>query len=359
MAIEVDIDKKLKGFSLQSKFYKGAGRFGILGASGCGKSMTLKCIAGIETPDSGRIVLNDRVLYDSNDRINLKPQKRNVGYLFQNYALFPNMTVEENIGAGLKVKKEEKAFMVEECIKRFQLKGLEKHFPWQLSGGQQQRCALARIIVYKPEVIMLDEPFSALDSYLKDMLKDQLLELLEDYKGDVLIVTHSRDEIYKFCDELVVMTEGKSLLQGKTKEVYQNPVYAEAAKLTGCKNISPIKRLSSHRLYASHWGLELETNGEIEKDIRFVGIRAHNILPLQNKVETNCMKIDIRYRSETPFEIQYTVINHDENSFNISSCEEEDNVIRWYIMKSQYKKDWNEQNTEYLKFPKDQLILLK
>ena len=173
LQLGVEIKKKLKEFDLDISFSAGKGCLGILGPSGCGKSMTLKSIAGIVTPDSGRIALQyakgeaagGRVLYDSALKINEKPQMRRVGYLFQNYALFPNMSVEENIAVGLKGMEKKKA-KVGEMIERFRLTGLEKRYPGQLSGGQQQRVALARILAYEPEALLLDEPFSAMDTYL-------------------------------------------------------------------------------------------------------------------------------------------------------------------------------------------------
>ena len=171
MSLSVDIRKKLEGFTLDIAFRTENRVTGLLGASGSGKSMTLKCIAGIEQPDEGRIVLNERVLYDSEKGINLTPQKRRVGYLFQNYALFPNMTVETNIAVGLSGSKKEMEETVREMVLRFHLEGLEKRYPGELSGGQQQRVALARIMAYKPDVIMLDEPFSALDTWLREQLQ--------------------------------------------------------------------------------------------------------------------------------------------------------------------------------------------
>ena len=168
MAIDVKILKKWGEFCLDIRFQSQSKRIGILGASGSGKSMTLKSIAGIETPDSGYIEIDGNILFDKETKINLKPQKRKVGYLFQNYALFPTMTVEQNIAAGLKGKKPVLRRRVGEMVRKFGLTGLENRYPHQLSGGQQQRTALARIMAYEPKVILLDEPFSALDMYLKD-----------------------------------------------------------------------------------------------------------------------------------------------------------------------------------------------
>ena len=155
MSLKVDIRKDLGGFRLDVKFEAESGVTCLLGASGCGKSMTLKCIAGIDKPDDGRIELDGRVLYDSKEKIDLPPQQRRVGYLFQNYALFPNMTVRQNILCGLCREKDraEKEKRLGEMVKMLQLEGLENHKPHQLSGGQQQRVALARILVSDPQLL--------------------------------------------------------------------------------------------------------------------------------------------------------------------------------------------------------------
>ena len=191
MSLYVDIEKRLGAFRLKSKFEVADETLALLGASGCGKSMTLKCIAGIVTPDRGRIVLNGRVLFDSEKKIDLTPQQRRVGYLFQQYALFPNMTVEQNILCGIRAgSRSEKRSLAAEKLRMFRLEGLEKKYPAQLSGGQQQRVALARILCSEPQAILLDEPFSALDSYLKWNLELELSDLLAGFHGPILWVSH-------------------------------------------------------------------------------------------------------------------------------------------------------------------------
>ena len=275
MSLQVEIKKRFSGFSLEVSFHTETGVLGILGASGSGKSMTLKCIAGIETPDEGRIVLGDRVLFDSSKGINLSPQKRRVGYLFQNYALFPNMTVEANIMAGLQGSRQKKQAAAAGMVERFKLEGLEKRYPSQLSGGQQQRVALARILVYEPDVIMLDEPFSALDYYLKEQLQLEVKEVLEAYQGDTLLVTHSRDEVYRLCERSLILEKGRTVTSGATKTLFDKPGNVTAARLTGCKNISRMERLDAHHLRIPDWEASLETEEEISEQITAIGIRAH------------------------------------------------------------------------------------
>lgn len=170
MSLYVDITLHYDNFHLDIQFETAEQEIlGLLGASGSGKSLTLQCIAGVIKPDAGRIVYKDRVLFDSKKRIHLPPQQRRIGYLFQNYALFPHMTVKQNIATGLSAIKNQKRkqILLEDMIRRLRLQGLEKHKPHQLSGGQQQRTAIARMLVSDPAILLLDEPFSALDSFLR------------------------------------------------------------------------------------------------------------------------------------------------------------------------------------------------
>ncbi|MBQ9159866.1 MAG: ATP-binding cassette domain-containing protein [Methanobrevibacter sp.] len=307
--LKVDIRKELKEFDLDVSFELKHGRLGILGPSGCGKSMTLKSIAGIVDPDEGIISLNtgDETLYfDSKNKINLKPQDRNVGYLFQNYALFPNMTVEENIAIGL--SKDEGGNTVSEMIKRFQLEGLEKRYPRQLSGGQQQRVALARIMAYSPDVILLDEPFSAMDTFLKEQLRIELSNSLNDFDGFSIMVTHDRDEAFQFCDELIVLDQGKIIAKGDTYEIFENPKKVQVARLTGCKNISKIEIIDDYHLKSLDWGVTLETSKEISPNITHIGIRAHDFVPASEN-DVNVLDTTNSTLLEMPFEWQVTLTN--------------------------------------------------
>ena len=213
--LEVQIYKKLAEFDLDVSFQVDDIVLGLMGASGSGKSMTLKCIAGIETPDRGRIVLNDRVLFDSEKKINVSIQKRNVGYMFQSYALFPNMTVYENICTGLKAgKRKDIDLLVEKVMKQFHIMELSNRYPKQLSGGQRQRVALARLMAYEPDVLLFDEPFSALDEDLKDDLIQELKKELQISKP-VIFVSHNKEEVNTLCDLKYKIKQGK--IKGEEK----------------------------------------------------------------------------------------------------------------------------------------------
>ncbi len=237
MSLCVDIEKKLGAFHLRAQFEAQDETTALLGASGCGKSVTLKCIAGIMTPDRGRIALGERVLFDSERKIDLPPQQRRVGYLFQQYALFPNMTVEQNILCGIRREhRAERKALLAEKIRIFRLEGLEKKHPAQLSGGQQQRVALARILSSEPEAILLDEPFSALDSYLKWNLELELSELLALFRGPVLWVSHDLGECCRNCRSVCVMEDGKTGAVTGMDALLRCPESVSAARLAGCKN---------------------------------------------------------------------------------------------------------------------------
>ncbi|MBQ9661898.1 MAG: ATP-binding cassette domain-containing protein [Oscillospiraceae bacterium] len=302
MSLIVDIHRSLGAFSLDAAFEAENGVTCLLGASGCGKSFTLKCIAGIEKPDSGHIELDGVVLYDSGKHINLPPQKRQVGYLFQNYALFPNMTVRQNILCGLHREKDraEKERRLAEMLKLMQLEGLENHKPAQLSGGQQQRVALARIMVNEPRMLMLDEPFSALDAHLRDSLKIELRDMLQRYGREVLMVTHSREEAYNMSSRIAVMDKGKLLGMKDTKELFADPGSVPAAVLTGCKNIAAARKTGDHEVEVPEWGIRLQTAREVGDGLAAVGIRAHYF---NTQTQQNRFPVQYVEEMEEPFEV--------------------------------------------------------
>ena len=278
MSIQVNIKKKAGNFLLNVNFEMGSGVLALLGASGCGKSMTLRCIAGIETPDEGRIVLDGVTVFDSEKKINLPPQKRQVGLLFQNYALFPNMTVEENIRCGIREKmdKAEMTGLIGRYVEKFHLTGLEKHLPSQLSGGQKQRAALARMLIGAPKLIMLDEPFSALDSYLRWELERELLATLREFEGTVLFVSHDRDEVYRISDQVAIYENGEITVIGDKWELFRHPKTKTAAILTGCKNVAPAK-YENGCVTVPDWGLTLPA--EDSANANYLGVRARMLRP--------------------------------------------------------------------------------
>lgn len=283
MSLSVDIKKRLGSFKLDVSFQADAEVMALLGTSGCGKSMTLKCIAGIERPDEGRIVLNGRTLFDSEKHIDLSPQKRRVGYLFQQYALFPNMTVRQNVAAGARGRKDAKQ-AVEEKIRAMRLQGLENKRPYQLSGGQQQRVALARILVSEPEILLLDEPFSALDSYLRWELEMELSATLKAFGSTALFVSHSREEVYRLCENVCVISNGHSEDKGPVKELMEHPETVSSCILSGCKNISRIEKTGPDRVRALDWGVELHT-GPVSREHTHIGVKSRGITPAGGEAE--------------------------------------------------------------------------
>lgn len=277
MSLSVDIRKRLGDFSLDVSFKaeNPAETLALLGASGCGKSMTLKCVAGVERPDEGRIVLNGRVLYDSAARVNVPAQRRRVGYLFQSYALFPAMTVLDNVLVGARgATRAERLAMAARQIRAFRLEGLEGRRPAELSGGQQQRCALARIMASEPELLLLDEPFSALDGYLRWQLELELADTLRAFPGGVVFVTHSRDEVYRMCDRVCVLTDGRGGRTVPTSELFDAPATLAEALISGCKNVSPAVPVGPETLDCADWGVRLAC-GRAVAGCAHAGIRAH------------------------------------------------------------------------------------
>ncbi len=276
MGLRVEIEKNYGAFCLEAAFTAEEGVTGLLGASGCGKSVTLRCIAGVERPDRGYIELDGRVLFDSVKKINLPPQRRRVGYLFQNYALFPTMTVEQNIAAGVRDRNERRE-ETERLMASFQLEECRGKYPRQISGGQQQRTALARILASRPEALLLDEPFSALDSYLKWQVELELLERLSQFSGPVLFVTHSRDEICSQCRRVCVLDRGKSQPVQTVEELFSAPATLSACRLSGCENLSRARMLGNGRVEAEDWGVVLTPAAPPPERISHVGIRARSL----------------------------------------------------------------------------------
>ncbi len=271
-----NIKKDFGDFLLDVEFEIGNETLALLGQSGCGKTMTLKCIAGIEKPDEGEIVLNNKILFNSKRKINLLPQKRKVGLLFQNYALFPNMTLEENIAIGVPKNMKNKEEIIKEKIQAFSLEGLEKNYPHQLSGGQQQRVALARMLVNQPKILMFDEPFSALDEHLRWQMEQEIIKILKENQNSALYVSHNKDEVYRISDRIAIIHNGKIEEINDKVNLFNKPKSYNSAILTGCENISRAKKVGENKIKALDWNLNFVFEGEME-NIKYIGIHTHNI----------------------------------------------------------------------------------
>lgn len=360
-----DIHRIIGEFELNVCLESNARRVGILGASGSGKSMTLRSIAGIEDLDSGHIEVNGHILYDSDSGISLRPQKRSVGYMFQNYALFPTMTVLKNVMAGMKGRNDDNRDKAADMLRRFRMDGYEDRLPVELSGGQQQRVALARIMVTEPELILLDEPFSALDGYLRDRMQVEMLEMLEEYPGQVIMVSHSRDELYRFSDELFIISQGSIMRHGQTGEVFRDPGRTEAARLTGCKNISEAGIIDEHTIRAEEWGITLELERKIPHNIGHVGYRAHHFVPVWGKRQKNCIKFDLARIDELPFERNY-YIRPETDKFRTESGENPvkrtpagENFLCWFVQGEEQQMIKDHGMPDYLKLDEENILILR
>ena len=282
MALNVRIKKRYGEFALDVDFSAEPGEaLALLGASGCGKSTTLKCIAGIHRPDWGRVELDGQVLFDSERRIDLPPQKRRIGYLFQQYALFPNMTVEQNILTGLgHLEKSRRRERVRELIALLRLEDVGGLRPGQLSGGQQQRTALARILASEPRAILLDEPLAALDSFLRRQLEPELLDVLARFGGPVVWVSHDQGEVYRNCRRVCVLTAGKSAPACGVRELMAAPRTVSAARLSGCGNYVPVRSgPGPGTVEVPAWGLVLESAAVWRAGVTALGIREDCVRP--------------------------------------------------------------------------------
>ena len=347
MSLKVQITKQYKNFNLEVCFDNDGRALGLLGASGSGKSLTLRCIAGLETPDQGKIILNGRVLFDSEKGINLPVRQRRVGMLFQSYALFPNMSVRDNILIGIRNRSKSKK-LLEMYAEILQLSGVLEKYPHQISGGEQQRAAIARMLGNEPEVMMFDEPFSALDTYLKHQLQLQLLELLRSYVGDLMMVSHNREELYTFCDLIAVVKQGSVIEFGSKTDIFRKPSHLSTARLSGCKNISRARKISEHEVEAMDWKLSLRTTQSITDSISYVGIRAHDIIPSPLVREENCVPVSLLGCLENSHECHLFLQGKEWGDARFSCA----------IPLNEWLEEYQEKAPEFLFLPKERLLLL-
>jgi molybdate transport system permease protein len=308
VTLEVQIEKKLADFTLDLTFRATESPLSILGASGAGKSMLLRCIAGLEKPNRGRIALSDRILFDSAQRVAIPARQRRIGMLFQHYALFPHRTVAQNIAFGLHdLPRDEQSARTASLVARTHLAGLEQRYPRELSGGEQQRAALARALAIQPEALLLDEPLSALDTHLRGQVEAQLQETFATFRRPTLLVTHNMEEAYRLGEQLLVMARGRIAAFGAKQEIFRRPPTSEVARLTGCKNISRAQANPDGTLQALDWNCRLRLTQPPGAATNFIGIRAHHIDFLETAgeaaAEPNTFPCWIVRTSETPFRI--------------------------------------------------------
>ncbi|HHU77023.1 MAG TPA: sulfate/molybdate ABC transporter ATP-binding protein [Firmicutes bacterium] len=320
MALRADIERDLPGFKLRVSLDCQEKTLGLLGGSGSGKSMTLRCIAGLDKPTRGRITLGGRVLFDSKEGIDLPPQQRRVGFLFQNYALFPHLTVAGNIAMGLRgMKKHEQKKTIKEMVAKVKLEGMENRFPRQLSGGQQQRVALARALVLQPEVLLLDEPFSALDNHLRGEMEQELKDLLGSYDGSSVFVTHNLEEAYRLCPNLLILEDGNVIAGGPREDIFNNPPNLATARITGCQNLSRIRIRKDNTVEALDWGCVLHVNSNnMPSGASYAGIPSRYIRPAGKDDLINAMHCRVINVIESPYQVTLSVKLLGRESNNLS-----------------------------------------
>jgi molybdate transport system ATP-binding protein len=265
--IQARIRKSYAGFSLDVEFTAAAGITVLFGASGAGKTLTLDCLAGFAKPDEGRILLDDVLLYDGAARVWLPPQRRQCGYVFQNYALFPHMTLRENLAfAAERLPRLERHRRINEMIDRFQLGDAAERKPGQCSGGQRQRCSIARALVSSPKVLLLDEPSRGLDALLRNELYDIVRQVRANFGIPVLLVTHDLEECFELGDETIILREGRIVQKAPPREVAERPANLDVARLLGMHSIleaeilqldpqrnTSLLRLGEHRIAGEYY----------------------------------------------------------------------------------------------------------
>ncbi|MGA2720298.1 MAG: ATP-binding cassette domain-containing protein [Candidatus Acidiferrales bacterium] len=307
MPLQVQIAKSLADFSLEVSFASDSGPLAILGSSGAGKSMLLRCIAGLDRPDRGKIVLNGRTLLDTEKGIQVPARERRVGMLFQHYALFPHRTLGENIAFGIRhLPPEEQTRRVAELLGHTRITGLEHRYPREVSGGEQQRAALARALAIEPEALLLDEPLSALDTHLRSQMEAQLQGTFAAFPRPALLVTHNIEEAYRLGEQLLVLSGGRVAAFGAKEAILRYPPTVEVARLTGCKNFSRVRPVSENTVEALDWNCTLRVSRAVEATAAHVGIRANHIEFAESGsaggvAEENVFPCWLARSSETPF----------------------------------------------------------
>lgn len=333
------IKKDFKNFKLDVDFEMENESLGFLGASGSGKSLTLKAIGGLIKPDSGKIILNGRTLFDSEKKINLRPQDRRVGYLFQDYALFPNFTVEENVRAGLREKAD-----ITDKLKEMQIYDIKDKIPAYISGGERQRTALCRILVNKPDILLLDEPFSALDEFLKNSIEAEVLNIIRKYYLKTILVSHNKDEVYRMCDNIISISNGRSGEKKETKDFFENPTSLTEAKLIGINNFSDFE-IAKDEMFLKAWGIRLKT--KIKTEANLCALRSRDIILSDRALNDDFIRIE-DFRLIENIDSYLVILNQDDKKYD---------DLRVEIDKEEYKNF--EDGPKYFAIDSRKLLFLK
>lgn len=333
------IKKDFKNFKLDVDFEMGNESLGFLGASGSGKSLTLKAIAGLIKPDSGKIILNGRTLFDSEKKINLKAQDREVGYLFQDYALFPNFTVEENVRAGLRERRD-----ITDKLNEMHIYHIKDKLPAYISGGERQRTALCRILVNKPDILLLDEPFSALDEFLKNSIETEVLNIIRKYELKTILVSHNKDEVYRMSDNIISIKDGKSGHIRTRREFFESPTTLTEAKLIGINNFSDFE-IEGGEIFLKAWGIRLKDN--IKEKGAICGLRSRDIILSDKAINDDYIRIE-DFRLIENIDSLLLILNQDHRKYD---------DLRIEITKEDYKKF--EDGPKYFAIDSRKLLFLK
>ena len=272
--IHIQAKLKREGFELNTSLdLPGQGVTVILGPSGSGKTTLLRLLAGLDKPQQGLIRNDTDTWLDTRSQLFIPPQKRNVGVVFQDYALFEHMSVAANIGFGL--TRAERHLRVPVWLERLNIKELAQRFPRQLSGGQRQRVALARALITEPKLLLLDEPFSALDSHLRQYLREQLLEVVTHLKQPVLMVTHDLNEARYLADYIGVMIDGVVQRMDKSSNIFNDPQTLQVARVLGWRNFLPVSSIQACQVHSSWGSVVLDREPSIDTD--WLAIRPEHI----------------------------------------------------------------------------------
>ena len=323
----------------------------IVGSSGSGKSTLMKLLLKELDPTEGDIIIN-KVKTNELNRRQIPYLRRNLGVVFQDFRLLPNKTVYENVAFAMRVIEAPGRIIRRNVPAVLSLVGLGqkgRSYPNQLSGGEQQRTALARIMAYEPDVILLDEPFSALDAYLRERMLTELMEMLSDYEGTVIMVSHSRDEIYSFSEEVLVIEDGHGIRLGPVKEVFNAPRYKTAARLTGCKNIADVCRMDAQTVYVKDWDVQLTFKRRtVSENVKAIGIRAHDLIPVYGTISGAMLKVKEWKSVDYPFERKYFIRCE-------SGCED----FCWFVQREISATLEEKGMPDALAFPEEKVLFLE